>query len=275
MTGRGRAEPLDTFVKVPTFVLELACTGGISPRALLLYTVLRNHRNNTTKTAWPSNARLAEMMGGMHRQNVPRLMNELVGSGAVIKQSRAGTSNVYGFPETAAVITHDDTTVITSDDTEVEGVITHDDSDSEGVITGDDGVNHPGLHGVITSYDRGVITSDVQTRTTELDRIEPRSNERLADASGPTLRAVAAGPGSSMDTLELKRPAPGRDWRLNIGWINDHLPALEPLGQGEEFEVRDRLQARETPQDILASFIQKREQAQAADAWPTAEYYPA
>lgn len=175
--------PRETFIKVPTFVMELACTGAISPRAFLLYTVLRSHRNNETQTAWASNAKLAEEMGIAHRQNVPRLMRELVETGAVKKRSRSGTSNVYAFPEVPTVITRDDTrvdTVITGDYTRADTVITGDNPPESQVITPRNQPVYP-----------PVITGDVLTRQSELDR-ETRSIERSADAGSSSAVAKTA-----------------------------------------------------------------------------------
>lgn len=172
MTGRGRTEPLDTFIKVPTFVLELASAGVISPRAFLLYSALRSHRNNRTGTAWASNRVIAQEAGIAKPGNVARVLSELIDAGAVVVSRRDGATNVYSFPENPTHLMGEDPDLDTHLMDEVPPTSR---------------VRTPPPHTVGPPH----LMGEDQTIRSELDELTT-SNERLVDTSRPPLRSAGA-----------------------------------------------------------------------------------
>ncbi|RJT74357.1 helix-turn-helix domain-containing protein [Arthrobacter cheniae] len=262
---------MSTFVKVPTFVMELACAGDISPQALRLYVVLRSYQNHENRKSWPSFATLADRLNIPHRQNINRYMAELTTSGAVIKSNRSGTSSVYTFPDSAQ-------TVIRGDYSEASGVIASDYSswdEAGGVITNDYRGESSGLTGVITSDDTGVITSDSLTRSSELDQVTRPSEEEKPSSSAkssPTqapefVAADAPTPVQSPLMQAVPDLPPGLDDRGRetlgrgvskfheaIEYLNDHRPVGHELNPAEERNLRDALRARTSPDAVFDRF---------------------
>lgn len=205
----GRSEPLETFVRVPTFVHAALGEGRLTPTGLALYVVLRSYRNSRNGGAWPSLASLAKAMNMKNPKNLVKYIKELRAIGAIVPVSNPRVLSVtYMFPENSPTETVASAEEVlnadiieetgTSADTGTSGSTGTgwgDEYDPFAGTTGTSGDTNPVPVEVPTgtSGDTATGTSgDTQTRLTEPDR-GTRKIERLADASRTPLRAADAG----------------------------------------------------------------------------------
>lgn len=68
----------------------------LSTGARLLLVYLADHFNEDEGAAWPSHARLANLMGAS-RRSINNWLEELLVAGIIAKQRRSGTSTLYRF----------------------------------------------------------------------------------------------------------------------------------------------------------------------------------
>ena len=79
------------FAVIPEFVVY-----GCTPRAIQVYGLIQRHTDRERK-AWPGRERLAEL-ADTSVKTIDRAIAELETVGAIIKEKRPGTSNMYRLP---------------------------------------------------------------------------------------------------------------------------------------------------------------------------------
>ena len=95
----GDADDADKYVKTPMFVMNAYFDRRISLPALGLYQTLRTFRNNANGAAWPSLARLAQLMDYKKPDRLSRYIKELEQIGAIEVHRMKGANNIYVLPD--------------------------------------------------------------------------------------------------------------------------------------------------------------------------------